>query len=318
VKISNFLIILILIHIGCQFQTERPKLSPDYLQLITSEIKKIDSGAKVLKFIPDTGKFEFLDKVISNGYFEIGSIKINGNAIETIEYDSVFKDSRKFEKRNITNYTLSNQRVIEKRLIDLKEDRIYRIKYNKALIYEIVTNYKKEHDLVTTRFEYDNDKLIRKRLFSKEENVFWSNDLIYKNDGNLDYTYITDKEEGNEFEKYEFNNKLKQLIVSRFDKNKNLLWMRYSEYNNKGLITYEERYNKRNRNLVFRKDIFTFNQNEEIISLEAKWPLTKLLSKFEFQYLKRDSLNNWTERITFEDDKPFLITKRAIKYAEKK
>jgi len=318
-RLSNILVLPIVIYCGCQSQRDYPKLSADYLQSIFSEIKKIDSNANVLKFIPVEEKFEFLDDVIKSGFYEVSSFKMNGEPVEIIEHD-YFKssvgipDTVPIKESASTRYKFTESKIVEKRYKDSVQNKVYKVNYRNDKISGITTIYKKMNDSVKFRFEYENGKLKRKRLFSSKGTMASVDEIIYKENGSPDYKYTTDADEENEFEKFEFNNKQKQLIITRFDKNKNLIWLRYSEYDDKGVIVYEERYDKRNKDLIFRKDRYAFNQKGEIISHQSVWPATELKVRFEFQYTKRDSLENWIERKTYEDYQFFGITKRTIKY----
>ena len=318
-KLSSLLVLLIVIYCGCQPQTHYPKLSADYLQSIFSEIKKIDSHANVVKFMPVEEKFQFLDNVIKGGFYEVSPLDIPGKPLEIIEHDYfkssvLIPDTAAIKESALTRYKFMGSKIVEKQYKDSTENKIYKVRYKDDRISGITTIYKKMNDSVKIRFEYEDGELKRKRLFSSAGRMASLDEFVYKENGTPEYRYTTDDEEENEFEKFEFNNELKQLIITRFDKNKNLLWLKYAEYNDEGFIIYEERYNKRNENLIFRKDAYAFNQKGEIISSKSVWPVTRLKLDFHFQYTKRDSLENWIERRTYEDYKFLGITKRRIIY----
>lgn len=309
-RIKSFFAAFALIFTSCQTEINYPKLSTDYLQPIFSEIRKIDSNARTLEFIPEDEEFEYLDKLIKGNFFEAGPYNIDGHPIEVIEHEMTVTSDSSF-----TRYILAGQRMIEKLRRDSGGTVIHRIEYNKNMVDQIIEIRQKEKDTSKIRFRYDkNNRLVRKRLLTASGITFTRFDFIYRSKGNLDYVYTIANSESRGFDKFEFNNNRKQCIVSKFDKNKILKWLMYREYDDSGNIKYEERYIKEYGSPVFRKETYRYNQGNEIISLEANRPITKHESRYDFVYPKRDSQNNWIEQITFENDEYFLTTKRTIKY----
>ena len=312
-RTKSFLVAFALLFTGCQAEINYPKLSADYLQPIFSEIRKIDSNARALEFIPGDDEFEYLDKFIKGNFFEPGPYNIEGNPIEVIEHEMTATSDSSF-----TRYILAGQRMIEKLHRDSGGTVIHRIEYNNNMIDQIIEIRQKERDTSKIRFRYDkNNRLVRKRLLTVSGIAYTRYELTYRSKGNLDYVYTIANSEGNGFDKFEFNNNYKQCIVAKFDKNKILKWLMYREYDDNGNIKYEERYIKEYESPVFRKETYTYNRGNEIISLEANRPISKRQSRYDFVYPKRDSLNNWIEQITFENDEYFLTTKRTIKYRRK-
>jgi len=312
-RIKSFFAAFALIFTGCQTEINYPKLSTDYLQPIFSEIRKIDSNARALKFIPVDEEFEYLDKFIKGNFFEAGPYNIDGNPIEVIEHEMTVTSDSSF-----TRYILAGQRMIEKLRRDSGGTVIHRIEYNKNMVDQIIEIRQKERDTSKIRFRYDkNNRLVRKRLLTASGVTYTRFELTYWSKGNLDYVYTIANSEVNGFDKFEFNNNRKQCIVSKFDKNKILKWLMYREYDDSANIKYEERYIKESESPVFRKETYRYNRGNEVISLEANRPITKRGSRYDFVYPMRDSLNNWIEQITFENDEYFLTTKRTIKYGFK-
>lgn len=309
-KPACLFVFITLIYFGCESETDLPQLSPGYLQPIFIEIRKIDSTAKVLKFIPGDEKFEYFDKRMNERFLEVGSYKLNGDPVEVIETEkTITSDSA------ITRYFLAGERIIEKIQSDSDGTVIRRVEYNKDLVDQIIKIRKKENDTIKIRYRYDEKKrLIRERRLLTSGNVYERYEFRYHPKGNIDYVYTIVALQTTEFDKFEFNRKNKQYIISRFDNNKNLKWLMYRECDSSGIILYEERYTKENKQPGFRKEAYTFNPEKEIISLKSYWPITKHESRFDFVYPQRDSMNNWTEQTVFEDDKYFMITKRTIKY----
>lgn len=313
-KSACLLACLAFIYFGCTSESDQPKLSPDYLQPIFSEIKKIDSSARILKFFPGNEKFERLDKIIKSSFFETGPYDVQGSPIEVIEQAKTSIDDS-----STTRYILAGQRIIEKVMRDSAGTVIHRMEYDKDIIDQIIEIRPGKNDTSKIRYRYDkNKKLIRRRTLSSSGIITGRYELTYLSNGNLDYVYTITGSEGNGFEKFEFNNKDKQYIVSGFDKDKFLKWIFYIEYDSSGNVTCQEKYFKEYENPVFRKDRYKYNPDNEVISLETSWPITQRESRYDFLYPQRDSVNNWVEQIIFENDNYFMTTKRMIKYDRKR
>jgi len=322
-RLSCLLVIIIVIYYGCTPQTRYPKLPPDYLQSIFSEIRKIDSKAQIVNFVSDSEKFEFLDNIMQAGSFDIAGPKLKGEIRSYTETDyDVSKqsivDSFPGKIYSITHFVYLGDKISEKHFKDSTEDKICRVKYTNDLPDQVITAYKRNNDSLKTKLIYKDGRLATTKLYSSKGILFVKEDLIYKENGNLDYQYITNKEGNDEFEKFEFNNSLHQFIVTRFDKNKNLLWLKYSEFDDKGNIVYEESFKEKDKENTFRIDKYIYNDKNEIIHNDGLWPKRQIKMVFDFKYTQRDSLDNWIERITFMDNKPYFITKRVVNYKRNK
>jgi hypothetical protein len=317
-KVLAFFITSILICYGCE-NKERPILPSNYLQAILSKIKETDATAKILDFIPDEKKFEFLDKTIKAGSFDIEGPILKGKirSYAEIDYDvSQHLDVDLFPSKPLstTYYVYVGNKIFEKRIRDSSENKIYRVRYLKDLPDTVTTIYKQENDSLKTKLIYENGKLVATKLYSSAGILLIREILVYKENGNQDYQYITNGGKLDEFEKSEFNGSLKKFIITRFDKNKNLLWLKYSEFDESGNIVYQERFKNKNIDHTFNKDKYIYNENNEIIHGESFWPKRGLRMTYDFQYSKRDSLGNWIERISFVDNRVTFITKRKIIY----
>jgi len=311
---------IVLMFCGCKNE-KRPVLPSNYLQSIFSEIKKIDTTARVLSFIPGEGRFVFIDDVLGSGTFEVYPVKLNGEVRRVTEHDYevtnlLFADSAK--ENTTTQYFFSGGQVIEKRFKNPEENVIYKAEYKKKLIYRVTAIYKHYNDSASIRFLYNNDKIKTKQVFSSNGALDLLFDFCYKKDENPDYKYTIVKTKPGVFDKFEFNSKLSQAIMSHFDTSGKLKWLLYIEYDDKGNRVYEETFNKTYTNPVFRKTEYTYNQYEEMTGLKTNFPRSNTKKRYDFQYTKRDDMNNWIERKTLEDDNVFMITKRDIKYSNKK
>ena len=89
---------------------------------------------------------------------------------------------------------------------------------------------------------------------------------------NPDYKYTIVKTKHDVFDKFEFNNKLRQAIISHFDTTGKLKWLQYIEYDNKGNRIYDETFNKTYINPVFRKIEYAYNEYDDMTELKTVFP----------------------------------------------
>lgn len=316
---KSYFFLFVIVFYGCENQNDEPKLSPDYLQPIFLKIRQTDSSAEILNFLSKGEKFEFLDKIIEAGSFDIKGPLLKGEvrSYTEIDYDisqkSIF-DSLPGKLYSTTYFVYSGNKILEKRFKDSSKNRVSQVKYFNNYPDTVTTIYKEHNDSLKTKLTYENSRLVATKLYSNKGVLIIKENLIYEKNGNLDYQYIINRDTKNEFEKNEFNNELRQFILARFDKNKRLLWIKYSEFDSRGNIVYQERFKEENINHSFEKDRYVFDDNDELIHSESFWPKRNMRMIFDFQYSKKDSLGNWVERVSLVNNEPNFITKRKINY----
>ena len=311
-----FFIAMCFTYFGCESE-KRPILPSGYLQSIFSEIKKIDTTARVLNFISGDGRFEFIDDLLGSRTFEVSPIKLNGEVRRVIEHDyEVIEDllADTSKENATTQYFLSGGQIIEKRFRNSEENVIYKVEYEKKMIRRITAFYNHDKDSARIRFLYNDDLIKKKQVFSSSGELNLTFDFYYNNGQNPDYKYTIVRTKHDVFDKFEFNNKLRQAILSHFDTTGKLKWLQYTEYDSKGNRIYDETFNKTYINPVFRKIEYAYNEYNDMTELKTVFPKSNTKKLYEFRYTRRDSVNNWIERKTFEDDKIFMVTKRLILY----
>jgi len=312
---KKYLIILfgILLFFTCFEPYIEPKLNVHYLDVIFIQIKKIDPSAKILLFKPENTFFDFGENKIISDYGGVDSIHRNGKVLSIIETDyGKETDTGINLSKNISTaeYFFKDNKLVKKIYSDSGGLEIKKFHYKMDFCREIITL--SEKDSIKSVLVYKDKRLIKRRFFDKGDREFMLQNFTYSPIGNPEYAYTKSSE--SYFEKFEFNNRKRQMILARFDNEKRLQWIRYTVCNSLGLPVYEERYRKHEEGFVIRKDKYNFNDQNEIEILETAYSNNSKKLKFDFVYAKKDSLNNWKERKTLENNNLILITRRIISY----
>jgi hypothetical protein len=310
---------LLILFFGCFFlftcsdpDTEY-KLNINYLDSIFFQIRKVDPSAKILFFRPENSFFEFSRDEIREDYSYVDSVSRNGNVSFIAETDfgkETYADDDFSKIFSRTEYYFINNRLSEKKYTDSSgtQKKIFRYKW--GVCREILLRSIDDSGVFILR--YKNNNLISKTLLDKNKRQVLSLKLIYNDIGNPDYVYTRSSEDY--FEKFEFNNQKRELILSRFDNKRKFQWVRYAQFNALGLPVYEERFNRYPKGFVLRKESYSYDDRNEIESLEASYSDGTENKRFNFIYTKRDSLSNWTEREIYQNNFLFSVTKRKILY----
>lgn len=240
--------------------------------------------------------------------------------IGIVYYDFKASKENDLREENIKSVRENNNETIEKKSMekenDLQKENLKgKVKSVRESNYEAIENFGKIVKGELSDFGH-HSKFFNDKGYLIEENYLGYNDVNstykYDNKGNLIEAYIYTDGSLSEKKTAKYDEKGNRIEENIYNSEGNL--------NFKATYKYDKKKNKIEENwyhsdgVLVLKKTYKYDNNEDLIETIQYKSEDSIPEKYTYKYLQYDAQGNWTERVEYENDKPYYINMREIVY----